>query len=130
MFKPCGHRLVIQRDPVEETYGDSGIIIHANENQQKLDAANCQMGVIVAIGPDCWEAFRKVDSTGNEVNGKPWASVGDYVLYAKYAGKNVIDPFTPEDKDLIILNDEDIIAIVTEGETVIPTDTVREAKGA
>jgi co-chaperonin GroES (HSP10) len=88
------------------------------------------MGVIVAIGPDCWEAFRKVDSTGNEVNGKPWASVGDYVLYAKYAGKNVIDPFTPEDKDLIILNDEDIIAIVTEGETVIPTDTVREAKGA
>lgn len=130
MLNPCGHRLVVHRNPVEETYGEVGIIVHSNDQQKKLDSANAQLGVVVAVGPDAWKAFRKVDDNGKEVNGKHWADVGDYVLFAKYAARNIIDPFTPDNPDLVVLNDEDIICVITQEPTVVPSETVRDAEGA
>lgn len=129
MFKPLGHRLVVHRDPVEETYGEMGIIMHSQEQSKKLEAANAQLGIVVAVGPDAWKAYRMIDDNGVEKNGKPWAKVGDYVLFSKYAGKNVIDPFTPNNEDLVVLNDEDVICIITPEETVVPTGTVRDIRG-
>jgi co-chaperonin GroES (HSP10) len=131
MFRPCGHRLVIHRDPVEETYGEMGLIVHAKKDSAKLEAANCQTGVILALGPDCWKAFRKIDEKGTEVEGQPWAKVGDYVLYSKYAGRNINDPFTPDEEDIIIINDEDVIAVIEPEKTKIPVSDIRiNAKGA
>jgi co-chaperonin GroES (HSP10) len=40
--------------------------------------------------------------------------VGDFVLWAKYAGVGVIDPETNE--KLVILNDEDVLCILKRGE--------------
>lgn len=126
MFHPCGHRVIVRRDHVKETYGDSGIIIAVDESAKKMEKANVQTGVVVAVGPDAWKAFRMLDENGKEVNGKSWAKPGDYVLYAKYAGRNVDDPFTPDEGDLIILNDEDILTIITEEPTVIPECKTKE----
>lgn len=126
MFQPCGHRVIVQRDPVVDTYGESGIIITSSASAKKLEAANAQTGVVVAIGPDAWKAFRMINDNGKEVNGKQWAKPGDYVLFAKYAGRNVDDPFTPDEGDLIILNDEDIIAIITPERTEIPDCKTRD----
>ena len=126
MFKPCGHRIIVRRDPAEETTS-GGIIIATTESAKKLEAAQCQTGVIVAVGPNAWEAFRLLDGNGKEKNGKPWATVGDYVLFAKYAGRNVIDPATPDEEDLIILNDEDVISVITDEPTEIPACPAKEA---
>lgn len=128
MFKPCGHRLIVHRDPIV-TQSSGGIILTSNVQQEKLEKANVQLGVIVDLGPDCWKAFRKIDENGNEVEGKHWAEAGDYVLFAKYAGRNVIDPFTPDNEDIVILNDEDIICVITPEKIAVPTDTVRDKLG-
>ena len=130
MLNPCGHRIVVKRDSVEETYGDSGIIVTASESAKKLEVANCQTGVVVAIGPDAWKAFRMRDENGREVNGRPWAHPGDYVIFAKYAGRNIDDPFTKGEEDFIILNDEDVIAIITPSRTEIPACSAKEATEA
>jgi len=61
------------------------------------------IGTIVAIGKTAWLGFDK---------GEPWAEAGDKILYARYGGCTVKDPETQE--EFIILNDEDVIAIVKE----------------
>lgn len=126
MFRPCGHRIIVRRDPVEETTA-GGIIVTTSESARKLEAANCQTGVIISIGPDAWKAFRMIDENGKEKNGRPWATPGDYVLFAKYAGRNINDPATPGEEDLIILNDEDVIALITEEPTPIPKCKAKNA---
>ena len=126
MFKPTGHRLVVHRNPVEE-YSPGGIIQHASEESKKLKANNSQLGVIVAIGPDAWKAFRMINENGKEVSGKPWAKVGDYVLYIRNSAREVSDPFSPNQKDLVMMADEDVLAVITKEATVIPESKVRDA---
>ena len=126
MFQPCGHRVIVRRDTVENV-SEGGIILNTNTTQQKLEAASCQTGVVVAIGPDAWKAFRMLDENGSEKNGKAWARPGDYVVFAKDSGRNLNDPFTPGEEDLVFLNDEDILAIIVPGEQPIPESSVKEA---
>lgn len=70
-------------------------------------------GVVVAIGPDAWKAFRQVDDTGKLVNGQPWAKLGDRVTYSKNAGKRVKDAYGNE---FVVMNDEDIVLVHDEVE--------------
>jgi co-chaperonin GroES (HSP10) len=102
MITPCGHRVLVKPDPIEQTTA-AGIVIVMDE---KLAAADQMRGTLVAVGEQAWKAFSK------DYNGSPWASVGDRVLYARYAGKLVEDPSSGE--DYVILNDEDIIATLAE----------------
>jgi len=125
MFQPCGHRIVVRRDTVEETT-EGGIIIAATESAKKLEAASCQTGVVVAVGPQAWHAFRTLDENGKEHSGQPWAEPGDYVLYSKYSGRNIDDPFSPEERDLMILNDEDVLCIIRPDAQVIPESPVKD----
>lgn len=108
MLRPCGHKLIIQQDALEETYGESQIVI-VRENE-KLERAAVQTGRIVAMGPDCWKAFRQIDENGTERNGLPWAKIGDHVMYAKYGGAFITDPGSGV--EYILLNDEDISVII------------------
>jgi co-chaperonin GroES (HSP10) len=71
-------------------------------------------GVVVAIGPDAWKAFRQVDDTGKLVNGQPWAKIGDRVTYSKNAGKFVKNTETGE--EFVVMNDEDIVLVHGEEE--------------
>lgn len=98
MIKPCGHRVLIKCDEVDEK--TSGGLYLAVETKERR--ANEQIfGTLVAIGENAWKAFDE---------GKPWAKVGDRVTFAKYGGFTIEDPVTKE--KLRLLNDEDICAVV------------------
>jgi len=108
MMIPCGHRLVVKPfkqeevDEILKKATESGFLAKfqiVNENKEREDASVDQ-GVVLSIGPTAWHDF----------NSLPWCGVGDTILFAKFAGKFVKDPETNE--NVVILNDEDVIAVV------------------
>ena len=110
-MKPCGHRVVVKPDKVEEKT-ESGIITML-DSQKKLEQYGCIKGTIISIGPTAWKAFdrhtiRQPDGSDKVIGGEPWASVGDRVIYSKYGGIIV----EVEDEELTILNDEDVVAVL------------------
>lgn len=94
---PVLHRVLILPDKVEET-SKGGIVLSIDI---KREQAAAEKGTVVAIGST---AFR--DYGGDEYTLK----VNDKVAYAKYAGKSIKE----NDIEYIILNDEDITAIIKE----------------
>lgn len=107
MIIPAGHRILVKQDHFEEkddVYKNAkalGIVLQHDKgvkNQESVDS-----GVILAIGATAWKDF----------GGSPWAKVGDRVVYARFAGKKIEDP-ADKDTHFVILNDEDICAIVKE----------------
>lgn len=109
-LRPAGHRILVKPDVVEDEVelapGKKFKIVQ----DERLARHNQQLGTLVAVGPDAWAAFRKVDDSGKEVNGKPWAKPGDRVWYSKNAGKFIEHPETEE--VFIVMNDEDISVIL------------------
>jgi len=87
-IKPIGDRVVVEPAPAETTTA-GGIIIPdtAKEKPQK--------GIVVAVG-----AGKKDEPMT--------VSVGDTVLYGKYAGTEV----TFEGKELLIMRESDIYAVI------------------
>jgi len=87
--KPLGLRVLIERQEAESKTA-SGIIIpdSAKEKQQK--------GTVVAISKEL------EDKKKNELK------VGNTVLYGKYAGTEI----NVDGKDYLMLNKEDILAII------------------
>lgn len=96
-FKPAGYRLVVRPDNIEEISA-GGIYLNVDE---KLENAAQTKGTLVAIGDQAWK---------DVVDGELWANVGDRIMYARYAGKNIEDPLTGE--RYIVLNDQDVIAVI------------------
>lgn len=105
MLKPCGHRVLIKEEEIK-TESDGGILLAVDD---KIERANQTTGTIVDYGFQAWKAFDH-NQEGN--CGKPWAQVGDRILFSKYAGKIIEDPDTKE--QFKIINDEDIIAVIQE----------------
>lgn len=99
---PCGWRVVIRPDsPAVKSAG--GIIIPiSNVEQNKLVTTT---GRVLAIGPLAYSKADMQDPSTGEFS--PWCSVGDTVLYGKYAGiKLEVDGVR-----LLILNDDEVIAV-------------------
>jgi co-chaperonin GroES (HSP10) len=95
---PAGHRVIVKTDKVEEKSA-GGVILSVGNTDRKQDAQVA--GVLVAIGPNAWKAFD---------GGEPWASVGDRVMHACYAGYSI-----KINGDMYrIMNDEDITAVISE----------------
>lgn len=101
MIEAIIHRVVIKPDSLEESdpmYASAkkaGIHI-PNLEESKRERAGVDRGVVVQIGPTAFDAF----------NGTGAIQVGDYVAYARYAGKWVKDF---DEVEYIIVNDEDVI---------------------
>ena len=114
MINPKGHRIIIKPDKVEDTSA-GGIILQVDE---KLEKAGIQRGVLVAVGDQAWKAF------STDFTGEPWANVGDYIYYSRYAGKIQIDPI--DDEEYMILNDEDVLSVITEGSNTIPENAIKD----
>lgn len=113
MWMPVGHKVLVKPDEIEKVSG-GGIVLVQDE---KLAEFTQQVGTIVAIGPDAWKAFRQVDDNGKLVNGRPWAEVGDKVLYSKNAGKFIRHPDSNE--KFLLMMDEDIgMKLITVKENV------------
>ena len=105
MITPCGHTVLVKVETAE-TQTDWGFVTTTNSDQKRLEQAGQVIGTLTAVGPQYWKAF-SIDFTG-----EPWAKVGDKVLFARYSGKSVEDPFTGD--EYYIMNDEDIRAVITE----------------
>jgi co-chaperonin GroES (HSP10) len=124
MIIPTGHKVLVKLDPVEQK-SKEGIILYT-DSQENMHKVGIQRGLVLANGPSAWKAFREVEE-GKEVNGRPWAKVGDYVLFAKFAGRFIDDPFQDsEDGHFMIMNDEDIIAILVDGKNETPDNSFRD----
>ena len=92
-LRPLGDRVVIKPTPREEMT-KSGIVLPDTAKEKP------QEGEILAIGPG-----KTLDDGSREAMD---VTVGDKVLYAKYAGTE----FKVESDDLLILSQKDILAIV------------------
>lgn len=100
MIKVCGHRVLVKPEIEKQTA--SGIIVTLDEAKERAAA---MYGEVISIGESAWVDF-KTD---------PWCKVGERVIFAKYAGRTVEDPDHPDTK-FIILNDEDILAVISNKE--------------
>lgn len=104
MIIPVLHRILVKADKLEETdttflkAKQIGIVIPELEDRKRAQAG-VDRGTVVAIGPTSFRDF------GADCPLK----VGDYVAYARFAGKIVTDPYT--EQELVALNDEDIVCI-------------------
>ncbi|MBA3275307.1 MAG: co-chaperone GroES [Chloroflexia bacterium] len=92
-LKPLGDRLVVKPATREETTA-SGIVLPDTAKEKP------QRGTIVAAGQG------RRDDDGDRIPLD--VSVGDEVLFAKYAGTE----FKLEDQDFLILSEKDVLAIV------------------
>ena len=111
-----GHRLAVKVDEVQ-TVSEGGIVLVQDE---KLELVKAQTGCVVSIGPECWKAYRTVDHTGKEVNGRPWVKEGDRIFFSKYASKFIEDPETKE--VFALLNDSDVIAKIVDKRAIVLED--------
>jgi chaperonin GroES len=93
-LKPLGDRLVVE--PIEQEDTTSGGILLPETAKEKP-----QEGRVIAVGPG------KLDDSGKRV--KMEVTVGDRVLYAKYAGTEIK---VEENKKVLILKESDVLALV------------------
>lgn len=103
MINPNTFKVVIRPDPVKEKT-KSGLIIAADK---KLERGATESGVIVALGPDVYAAFKPSLPQGG-------LKVGMRVAFARYAGRWVADPESGE--LLLVVLDEDVICELVGGE--------------
>jgi len=97
MVIPCGHRVVVRPEKVEEVT-EGGLFIP--KTIQDSEQRHVSRGEVLMIGPTAW----------NDFGGENWCDVGDTVVFAKYGGLTVEDEETGE--ELRVLNDEDVVAII------------------
>jgi len=93
-LKPLGDRVVVKpldRDEVTK----SGIVLPDTAKEKP------QQGEVVAVGPG--RVLDSGDRSSLDV------SVGDKIIFAKYSGTE----FKLEDDDLLILNERDILAVLS-----------------
>ncbi len=93
-IQPLGDRVVVS--PLEaETKTKGGIVLPDTAKEKP------QEGKVVAVGKG------KVSETGNILPLE--VKVGDKVLYGKYSGNEIT---TKEGEELLIMREEDILAII------------------
>jgi len=101
MIIPLMHRALVRPKQIE-TKTASGIIL--TETTTRKEQAATEEGIVLALG----------DTFGKDYGAQLLPKVGDKVYFAKYAGKFIKDD---NGDDLVLLNDEDFVAIITEEET-------------
>ena len=104
MLKSLGPRVVIrpdsfdEADPVYESAKRAGIVLQKDKREQQAVVK----GTVVSIGS---LAFNEPVGDGT-----PWVEVGDRVYYAKFSGKEIVDPETKE--EFLLINDEDLCVLI------------------
>lgn len=90
-------------DPLYKRAASAGIHLAKDHEDYKRQEAGLDRGTVVQIGPTAFRDF----------NVECPIKVGDLVGFAKYSGKLIADPENPENK-YIVLNDEDVHIILKE----------------
>lgn len=116
-IKAVGFRITIRADKVVDSDAEktkalaekAGIALPDKvaddlTNEATREQASVDQGVVLGIGDEAFKAY----------GGSPWCQVGDYIAYARHAGKWVKDPDTKE--NILIINDEDVVCVITKNE--------------
>jgi co-chaperonin GroES (HSP10) len=101
MIKVFGYRVLVTPDKIQ-TKTESGLIIEYAGNE-KLEKGARMTGTVVEVGPESWGMHKNKEII-------PWCAPGDRIFWAKYAGKEIIDP--EDNKEYVVLNDDDVICKV------------------
>lgn len=105
--KPILHRILVLPDNIEDKDDAfkraKAVGLFVAQNEREREQAAIDTGKVVSIGPTAFKDFG-LDA--------PPITEGSYVVYAKYAGKAIVDPST--NTKYVALNDEDVIAILTQ----------------
>lgn len=112
MIKVCGYRVLVKPILLEESddaYKRAkalGLEVARDAQDKKREHESVDKGTVVQVGSSCFKA--------DDFNGETWAKVGDNIVYARGAGKLVIDEDTLD--KYIVINDVDIVAVTKEAE--------------
>lgn len=114
VIKPVLHRVLVrplELDVYDETYerAKASNIIIAQTEDNKYIRNQVDQGIVVAIGPTAFLDY--VVRYNQDIP----VRVGDLVTYVRHAGKWIDDPDN-KDKQLMLLQDEDVICVVQEQE--------------
>ena len=105
--KPTGWRmLVLPFRMKEKTKG--GVLLGTETIDRQQVASQC--GNVLAMGPDCYNDPKRF-------NDGPWCKVGDWVVFARYAGSRI----EIEGGEVRLLNDDEVLATVQD-----PTDILHK----
>jgi len=88
---------VTETDDMYRRAKAAGLQLEISKKEQKA----VEFGKVVSIGPTAFKDYGR---------GPDILSIGDKISFARYAGKTIKDGET----EYLILNDEDILAVVTE----------------
>ena len=99
-MKIKGYRILVEPEPIE-TLSEGGIFLVLDE---RMEMTAQQFGFVIDIGPTCW-----TDARGGAL--ERWCEVGDRIIFSKHAGRFYLDPKDPEKKELMIINDTDVIGV-------------------
>ena len=103
--QPTGWRiLVLPFKMGEKTKG--GILMGQDTLEKQQVASQC--GNVLAMGPDCYR-------DKNRYKHGPWCKVGDWVMFARYAGSRI----KIEGGEVRLLNDDEILATIKNPEDIL-----------
>lgn len=106
MIIPAGHRVMVrlkELEEVDEVFASAKKAgLEILELTSRKEETAIDQGTVVAVGATAFKDF----------GGENWCSVGDVIAYARHSGKRVKDPAT--DINYLIINDEDVVAIIKE----------------
>lgn len=106
-LRPEGRKLLVEADQTEEMSA-GGIWIP--KTAQEANQTRMTLGKVVAIGPAVDLVFEYSDKENPEKEGTlRHVQIGDRVWFSKYGGCRFE---TARDRDLRIINDEDVMAII------------------
>lgn len=103
-FAVKGPRILIRRAPVKQE--QKGIIQMLDNTLEKERQASVR-GTVLQIGEQCYNLPSQRTRDGQQL---PWCKVGDQVFFGQYAGSKIVGE---EFDDLIIINDEDILGVLS-----------------
>ena len=104
-IKPAGHRVLVRPDNIE-TKTEGGIFLTEKTVERQQIAT--VLGYVLKTGDLAYQDENKFP------NG-PWCKAGDWVLFGRYAGSR----FEIDGGEVKILNDDEIIAKVSEPEAIL-----------
>ncbi|MEO0098247.1 MAG: co-chaperone GroES [candidate division WOR-3 bacterium] len=96
-IKPLADRILVER--IEEEEVKKGGIILPDTAKEKP-----QQGKVIAVGPG------RIDEKGNRIPME--VKKGDYILFGKYSGQEI----KVEDKEYLIMREDDVLAIIEKKE--------------
>lgn len=100
MIKPVGHRVLVLPEKAEDQYKGPLAIPDSAKERMEVGATR---GKVIDVGPDAWYDKKTA-----------WAKPGDTVYYVRYSGLEVQE--TEESTKYRLINDEDILGVIREGE--------------